>query len=135
MKFNLEVTEAKWGRELVFLCLYVIPVYPIAGAIDLIIVNSIEFWTGTNPLNGEPRLALAGEQKHVVAANGSEAISTLREDGSIDIEVRGADGSVHFVNVVREEGRVVARDENGQRLAAVDSATGEVRPIMTAEKL
>ena len=26
MKFNLEVTEAKWGRELVFLCLYVIPV-------------------------------------------------------------------------------------------------------------
>ena len=47
--FNLEVAEGKWGREAVFLLLYIVPVYPLAGAIDLIIVNSIEFHTGTNP--------------------------------------------------------------------------------------
>jgi hypothetical protein len=134
-KFNLSVTESKWGRELVFLCLYIIPVYPTAGLIDLIIVNSIEFWSGTNPLNGEPRLARAGDQKHVVGENGSEAISTLREDGSIDIEVRGPDGNSHFVNIVREEGRVVARDANGQNLAAVDSTTGQINSLVDAEKL
>jgi hypothetical protein len=134
-KFNLSVTESKWGRELVFLCLYIIPVYPTAGAIDLIIVNSIEFWTGTNPLNGEPRLARAGEQKYVVAENGSEAISTLREDGSIDIEVRGPDGVAHFVNIVRDDGRVIARDATGQNLAAVDSTTGQIQSLVDAEKL
>ena len=134
-KFNLSVTESKWGRELVFLCLYIIPVYPTAGAIDLIIVNSIEFWSGTNPINGEPRLARVGDQKYVVAENGSEAISTLREDGSIDIEVRGPDGSSHFVNIVRDEGRVVARDANGQNLAAVDSTTGQIQSLVDVEKL
>jgi len=128
-KFNLEVTQSKWGREIVFLALYIIPVYPIAGAIDLIIVNSIEFWTGTNPLSGQERLARAGDQHHVVSADGSEAISTLRKDGSIDLEIRAADGSVHFLNVIREEGQVVARDAQGQAVARVDSTTGELEAL------
>ena len=128
-KFNLSVTEDKWGRELTFLALYIIPVYPIAGAIDLIIVNSIEFWTGTNPISGEPRLARVGETKYVVAADGSEAFSTLREDGSIDLEIRAVDGSTHFVNVTRVDGHVVARDSEGREVAMVDSATGEVRAL------
>ena len=133
-KFNLTVVDGKWPHELVFLALYIIPVYPLAGAVDLIIINSIEFWTGTNPIDGGPRVAgstvaahQAGDQHHVVAADGSEAISTLREDGSIDFEIRGADGSAHFVNVVREEGQLVARDADGQRIALVDTQTGEIR--------
>ena len=132
-KFNLEVTQDKWGREIVFLILYIIPIYPLAGLIDILIINSIEFWTGTNPVDGGERLARAGDQKHVVAADGSEAISTLREDGSIDIEIRTADGGVHFVNVVREAGHVVARDEHGARLARVDSTTAEVQPLLGSE--
>ena len=133
-KFNLSVTESKWGRELVFLCLYIIPVYPTAGLIDLIIVNSIEFWTGTNPIDGGARVAGStaavhhpGDQHHVVAADGSEAISTLREDGSIDFEIRAADGSAHFMNVIREDGQLVARDAEGLRVASVNSETGEIR--------
>ena len=135
-KFNLTVVEDKWPHELVFVLLYVIPVYPLAGAVDLIIINSIEFWTGTNPIDGGPRTAgskvashRAGDQHHVVAADGSEAISTLREDGSIDFEIRAADGSAHFVNVVREPGQVVARDANGRRIALVDSETGEIQRL------
>lgn len=135
-KFNLTVVEGKWPHELVFLLLYIIPVYPIAGAIDLIIVNSIEFWTGTNPIDGGDRVAGSkvaahrpGDQHHVVAADGSQAISTLREDGSIDFEIRTADGSAHFVNVIREDGQVVARNAQGRRIALVDSKTGEIRPF------
>jgi hypothetical protein len=136
-KFNLSVTESKWGRELTFLALYIIPVYPIAGAIDLIIVNSIEFWTGTNPINGEPRLArFDGERsKYVVAADGSEAISTLRDDGSIDLEIRAVDGTVHFMNVVRVDGKVVARDSDGRHVAMVDSATGEIQSLTDGNTL
>lgn len=135
-KFNLTVVEGKWPHEIVFLLLYIIPVYPIAGAIDIIIVNSIEFWTGTNPIDGGARVAGSkvashnvGDQHHVIAADGSEGTSTLREDGSIDFEIRTPDGATHFVNVVREEGQVVARDEEGRRVALVDSQTGEIRSL------
>ena len=79
-KFNLTVVQDKWPHEIVFLLLYIIPVYPLAGMID-------------------------------------------------DFEIRAADGSPHFVNVVREEGQLVARDADGQRIALVDSMTGEVRDI------
>jgi len=133
MKFNLDVTEGKWGRELVFLLLYIIPVYPLAGFIDLIIVNSIEFHTGTNPISGQTRLAKAGDQKTVVAEDGSQAVSTLREDGSVDIEIQAADGSRHFVNVIRENGHTVARDAEGSPIAYIGE-DGQVR-VASAEPL
>jgi hypothetical protein len=131
-KFNLEAVDGQWPHEFLFLALYIIPVYPLAGAVDLIIVNSIEFWTGTNPVDGGARIAKAGDTRHVVAEDGSEAISTLRADGSIDIEVRAADGSVHFMNFVREDGEVVARDPHGRRIARVNSETGRVEPLADA---
>ena len=117
-KFNLEAVDGQWPHEFLFLALYIIPVYPLAGAVDLIIVNSIEFWTGTNPVDGGARIAKAGDTRHVVAEDGSEAISTLRADGSIDIEVRAADGSVHFMNFVRI----------GKRPASDDASANDADP-------
>jgi hypothetical protein len=32
------------------------PVYGITSAVDLFVVNSIEFWTGQNPITGERAL-------------------------------------------------------------------------------
>lgn len=129
MKFNLSVTENKWGRAGVFLILMIIPVYSIASLIDLIVMNSIEFHTGTNPISGQDRLARAGETKYVRGEDGSEAIATLLEDGSVDFEIRAADGSVHRVNLIQEEGQMVARDVDGNRVAAADARTGEVRTL------
>ena len=94
--------------------------YGFAGLIDLVVVNSLEFWTGTNPVSGEARLAKVGDQKHVVGANGEQAVSTLREDGSIDIQITEPDGRAHFINIIRDEGGIVARDEYGQPLAKID---------------
>jgi len=49
--WNKGVSDEKFVRELVFLGLNVVPVYSIAGFIDVIVTNSIEFWTGTNPVS------------------------------------------------------------------------------------
>lgn len=117
--FNLDVAQNRWLREGVFLALYIVPAYPIAGVADLIIVNSIEFHTGINPVSGERRLARVGEVRRVEAENGTTSVSTLREDGSIDLAVTEADGTRHFVNLGADGGRVVARDEAGRELASV----------------
>lgn len=48
--FNKNVSPDKWVQELVFLGLNVVPVYWLAAAGDALFANSVEFWTGTNPV-------------------------------------------------------------------------------------
>lgn len=55
-RFNLEVTEDRWGREGWFLGLWITLIYPISMILDLLIFNSVEFWSGENPINGKSPL-------------------------------------------------------------------------------
>lgn len=119
MDFNLDVVQNKWGRWIVFLGLNFFMVYPIAGLIDLLIIDSIEFHTGTNPLDGEARLAKVGQPHRMVGSDGTAAVSTLREDGSIDITIIRTDGSEHFINVQRTEGATQVRNAEGADLGSV----------------
>jgi hypothetical protein len=48
--FNKTVSTNKFARELVFLAFNIVPVYGVAGFADVIVVNSVEFWTGKNPV-------------------------------------------------------------------------------------
>ena len=48
-EFNQGVGD-KFVQELVFLVLCAVPVYEIAGAFDLFVLNLIEFWTDANPM-------------------------------------------------------------------------------------
>ncbi|MDH5673158.1 MAG: DUF3332 domain-containing protein [Myxococcales bacterium] len=50
--WNKGVSSNKWLRWLVFLVLIVLPVYSIFIFVDAIVLNTIEFWTGSNPLGG-----------------------------------------------------------------------------------
>ena len=52
LRWNLETAESRWGREGVFLGLWITLVYPVCFILDLLIFNSIEFWTGENSING-----------------------------------------------------------------------------------
>ena len=55
-KFNLDVSDDKWVRESTFVGLYVVPGYPFCAGADLFVVNSIEFWSGKNPISGDAAL-------------------------------------------------------------------------------
>jgi hypothetical protein len=41
----------KWAQEGVFLVFIILPVYGIATLADAVIFNSVEFWTGDNPID------------------------------------------------------------------------------------
>lgn len=43
--------EDKFVRSIVFWALCIIPVYPFAGFVDAVILNVIEFWSGSNPVS------------------------------------------------------------------------------------
>lgn len=48
--FNKSVSPDKWVQELVFLGMNIVPVYSVVGLADALFANTVEFWTGTNPV-------------------------------------------------------------------------------------
>lgn len=98
-KFNREVSPDKWIRELTFLVLAIIPVYGAATFLDAVIFNSVEFWTGSNPV-----LAAKGASKTIRTDEGTATLT--RVDGNtLDVQLRRADG--------REDRFFVTRDADG----------------------
>ena len=50
-EWNDDLSDSKFVKTLVFYVLNIIPVYGIAGFIDVVILNLIEFWSGSNPMS------------------------------------------------------------------------------------
>jgi hypothetical protein len=48
--WNSRATDNKWLNELIYIGLYIVPVYQVAALGDAVIFNSLEFWTGDNPI-------------------------------------------------------------------------------------
>ncbi len=46
--WNETVTDNEWANEAVFLAFHIIPVYGVAYLIDIVVLNSIEFWGGND---------------------------------------------------------------------------------------
>lgn len=44
----------KYVNELVFILMFIIPVYEVSFVVDFLVLNSLEFWTGKNPLAMQP---------------------------------------------------------------------------------
>jgi len=111
-KFNLETTQDRWGREILFVVLYVIPVYPFAGFLDMIVFNSIEFWTGTNPIDGSRSVTPVALQEWTTE-DGTQVAMRGLPDGSIDVDVVAPSGEARSFNLMRTEEGVEARDQAG----------------------
>jgi hypothetical protein len=48
--WNTRATDSKWWNEAIHVALWVVPVYELALAGDIVIFNSVEFWGGNNPI-------------------------------------------------------------------------------------
>jgi len=118
-QFNKEVSPDKWIRELAFLVMLIVPVYGFATLLDAIFLNSVEFWTGSNPV-----LAQNGASRKITTAEGI-AILTRSSADTIDVQLRGTDGrESHFV-MKREGDGFSARTQDGELLARVAEVDGE----------
>ena len=73
--YNFHHSQAdKWSNELCFLVVALIPVYSFATFADAIVFNSIEFWTGKNPVDMSyvppaSRIVQNGNEKYRMSYN------------------------------------------------------------------
>ena len=91
--------EDKYLRSAVTWLLVIIPVYGLAGLLDFILFNVIEFWSGENPI-------VSGPQTRVYAKGDDRAVMTIdRENGATVATVaRYRAGSLVSTIRIRDDG-------------------------------
>ena len=70
----------KFVNELVFVAFNIVPVYGVCYLADALVINSIEFWSGSNPM------ASIGDVRTVKGENGNYLVETLENGYSITKE-------------------------------------------------
>ena len=107
-KFNGSLGN-KYVNELGFLVMNIIPVYGVAVFIDAVLLNTIEFWTGTNPSSTSNDTVIPLDPTSTLTlrgANGTVLLTARTEDGIQQyVFQQGTDGTL----VKDVSGKVLAR--------------------------
>lgn len=81
LSWNKQVGN-KFVNELVFVAFWILPVYEVSGLADLLVLNSIEFWSGKNPV-AKGRTQIEGNDgRYLVDCDGKGYTITSETDGS-----------------------------------------------------
>jgi hypothetical protein len=111
----------KWVDEVLFLAFVIVPVYGVATFVDAVVFNSIEFWTGQNPMR-----ASLDNNNNVVAQNGKDQLIMKYDPASKDIQVSPTQTGKSFVLSKTANG-VVAKDREGKVLfTSVEDSQGGI---------
>lgn len=120
----------KWSDELCFLIVALLPVYGLATFADAIVFNSIEFWTGKNPVEMSyvppaSRIVQNGKDKYRLSYNAKTEQVTLTslaqgnhgiifEKTDTMITAKNEQGKVLYSSVQGKDGGVSIYDGNGK---------------------
>lgn len=100
--------DSKFVNELVFIAFWIVPVYEISALADVLVINSIEFWSGSNPV------ADAGTVKTIDGKDGIYTVET-KADG-YHIQKEGEEKGVDLVFDETEQSWSVEADGETTKL-------------------
>lgn len=82
LSWNKQVGN-KFVNELVFFAFWILPVYEVSLLADVLVLNSIEFWSGSNPV-AQGRSVIDGKDgRYLVDCDGKGYTITSENDGSV----------------------------------------------------
>lgn len=86
---------SKFVNELVFLAFWILPVYEITMIADVLVINSIEFWSGDNPVaKNETKIIDGKDAKYLVEQDhNGYTIKNLSNNTEVRFEFDAADNS------------------------------------------
>lgn len=80
--WNHQVSSNKFVNNLVFWVLWIVPVYGIFMLGDLIIFNTIEFWSGSNPIAMKP-----GEKETQIVVDNGNTFKMVATQNRMEIAI------------------------------------------------
>jgi hypothetical protein len=134
-EFNREVSSSLVVQELVFVAFLIVPVYPVSVVADVVVLNTVEAVTGSNPVKesrvsalpgGGTVAAIAEDDGAILAVDGHRTRRLLRrghrlelvEDGVVVGSVEGLDDGSVLLGDSTGRVRRIAPDAVGRVLAA-----------------
>ena len=119
----------KFVNELVFIALNIVPVYGVAYFADLVVLNTVEFWSGSNSLASNETKEVKGENgNYLVASNENGYTITNKDDNnSLDLVYNQENNSW---NAVTEEGSYELVKMNDDGTATINMQNGTSMTVM-----
>ena len=71
----------KFVNEVLFVAFWILPVYEVCGIADLLVLNTIEFWSGDNPLTASTKTIDTDHGRYLVVCDGKGYDITLTDTG------------------------------------------------------
>lgn len=90
---------SKFVNELVFFAFWIIPVYEVSALADILVLNSIEFWSGNNPVARGTKVIEGEDGRYLVECDGKGYTITSENDKSVvrlDFEESDKSWSVNY---------------------------------------
>ena len=118
LDWNKQATGNKFLNWLIFIVIS--PAYVLCGVADMLVINSIEFWSGTNPLAEN-----IGKTENIMGSDGKLYAVTTLEDG---YEVKAPDGKiVNFKHNAEDDSWSMIQDGKTTKLLRIkDKETAEI---------
>lgn len=70
-------------NELVFVAFWILPVYEVSALADILVINSIEFWSGDNPMASGKKVIEGHDGRYLVECDGKGYTITSENDNSV----------------------------------------------------
>lgn len=149
LAWNNQVSN-KFVNELVFFAFWILPVYEVTSLADLIVLNSIEFWSGSNPMQASVKAIDTDHGRYLIKCDGKGYDITWQTTGEkyrLDFEpstqtwsIETKDGdAIPFMTFI-DDTHVKMITPNGDfhiyetSEAGVMAYAGECRNILTASR-
>lgn len=94
LTWNRQISN-KFVNELVFFAFWVLPVYEVSALADVIVLNSIEFWSGTNPVAAKGQYRVKGNDAEYLVSNDRTGytIESLSDGSTVRLDFNSEDRS------------------------------------------
>jgi hypothetical protein len=105
--------QERWADEALFLVFAITPVYGTALLADAVVLNSIEFWTGENPIQSTRAGAASADDNELIVEDRENGLTMRYDPGTQTVEVNSNRGAEKSFSLSRTDNGILMMDEKG----------------------
>lgn len=113
---------SKFVNELVFLAFVIVPVYEVAAFIDAVALNTIEFWTGGNPMSMKD----GEKEQKIVEIDGKQYRLTAEKNKMTIDDLQDAKNKTEMIFNQDDNSWYLVKGKKLQKLVSVEVEDGKV---------